>query len=92
VDVGGKVTKIVFKGAGFREILRSAAVVRDLSGRGRAIAAAANGAAGQPDAFGSQSSVGAQRARVVVATETRAGAAAEATNKVLTRSIGAGRG
>jgi hypothetical protein len=91
VDVGGKVNKIVFHSKGFRSILRDAAV-GTVSGRARAIAAAANSAAGTPDGFGYRVNVGANRVRATVNTETRAGAEAEATDKVLTRSIGAGRG
>lgn len=81
-----KVTRIVFKSRGFREILRSQAVVAELARRGQAIAAAAG------EGVGVQTSVGANRARVTVATETREAAAAEATDKKLTRAIGAGRG
>lgn len=81
-----KVTRIVFKSAGFRRILRSQAVMADLSRRGRAIAAAAG------DGVGVQASVGANRARVTVATETRDAAKREAEDKTLTSAIGAGRG
>ena len=81
-----KVTRVVFKSKGFREILRSPAVVADLARRGAAIAAAAG------EGVGSRTSVGANRARVTVATETREAARAEATDKTLTRAIGAGRG
>lgn len=87
-----KVTRIVFHGPAFRRILRGPEVSGDLAGRGRKIAAAANGAAGLEDGFGSQLGVGANRVRVTVATETRDGVKAEATDKVLTRSLGAGRG
>lgn len=88
-----EVTKIVWNSAGFRQILRSRAVVADLAERGRRIAAAAQaGAPAAADGFGYQTAVGANRVRVTVATETRAGAEAEATDKVLTRAIGAGRG
>jgi hypothetical protein len=91
VDVGGKVTKLVFHSKGFRSILREAAVGQ-VTDRARRIAAAANTAAGTSDGFGYRVNVGANRVRATVNTETRAGAEAEATNKVLTRSIGAGRG
>lgn len=84
--MGSKVTRIVFKSKGFREILRSQAVTADLARRGAAIAAAAG------EGVGVQTSVGANRARVTVATETREAAAAEAKDKTLTRAIGAGRG
>lgn len=86
MNVGGKVTKVVFKSKGFRTILRSRAVLADLTGRGRSIAARAG------EGFGYQANVGANRARVTVATETREAARAEATDKALTRAIGAGRG
>lgn len=81
-----KVTRLVFKSKGFREILRSQAVVADLARRGQAIAAAAG------EGVGVHTSVGANRARVTVATESREAAKAEAENKTLTRAIGAGRG
>ncbi|WPM94260.1 neck protein [Arthrobacter phage Marchesin] len=84
--MASKITRIVFKSKGFRQILRSQAVVADLARRGQAIADAAG------DGVGIQVSVGANRARVTVATETREAAAAEATDKTLTRAIGAGRG
>lgn len=84
--MGAKVTRIVFKTGGFRSILRSGAVAANLAGRGARIAAAAG------EGFGSQTNVGANRVRVTVATETHAAAVAEATDKVLTRAIGAGRG
>ncbi|AYN56828.1 hypothetical protein PBI_ANDREW_11 [Arthrobacter phage Andrew] len=81
-----KVTRIVFKSAGFRRILRSQAVMADLARRGSAIAAAAG------EGVGLQRTMGANRARVTVATETREAAEREATDKTLTRAIGAGRG
>jgi hypothetical protein len=86
VDVGGKVTKLVFKTAGFRKILRSGAALADVSRRGRAMASAAG------EGFGVETSTGANRVRATVATETWDAARREATNKVLTRAIGAGRG
>lgn len=91
MDVGGKVNKLVFHSKGFRSILRDA-MVRDVAERARAIAAAANSAGGGGDGFGYRVNVGPNRVRATVNTETRAGAEAEATDKVLTRSIGAGRG
>lgn len=81
-----KVTRIVFKSKGFRSILRSQAVVADLARRGQAIAAAAG------EGVGVRTSVGANRARVTVATESREAAKSEAVDKTLTRAIGAGRG
>ncbi|QGZ16903.1 hypothetical protein SEA_LITTLETOKYO_11 [Arthrobacter phage LittleTokyo] len=84
--MGSKVTKLVFRSAGFRAILRSPAVRADLEARGQRIAAAAG------EGVGLESNVGANRARVTVATETREAAEREATDKSLTRAIGAGRG
>lgn len=81
-----KVTRIEYHGAAFRALNRSQKVLADLSRRGRVIA----GAAG--DGVGIQASVGANRARVTVATETREAAQSEAESKTLTRAIGAGRG
>ncbi|AYN57487.1 hypothetical protein PBI_KEPLER_11 [Arthrobacter phage Kepler] len=86
MGMGSKVTRIVFKSAGFRAILRSQAVVADLARRGEAIAAAAG------EGVGVRTGVGANRARVTVATETREAAKSEAVDKTLTRAIGAGRG
>lgn len=84
--VGSKVTRLVFRSAGFREILRSPRVLADLEARGQRIAAAAG------PGVGVQARVGSNRARVTVATETREAAEAEAVDKSLTRAIGAGRG
>lgn len=84
--MGQVVTRIEFHSAGFRAVLRSPEVLADLSRRGQAIAEAAG------DGVGIQASVGANRARVTVATETREAAEAEATDKVLTSALGAGRG
>lgn len=84
--MGSKVTRIVFHSAGFQSLMRSQAVVADLARRGDAIAAAAG------PGVGSRASVGATRARVVVMTETDEAKTSEATDKTLTRSIGAGRG
>lgn len=81
-----KVTKIEYHGAAFRALNRSKDVLADLTRRGQNIA----GAAGE--GVGIQASVGANRARVTVATETREAAVREAEEKTLTRSIGAGRG
>lgn len=79
-------SKITFNSAGFRQILRSQAVVADLARRGAAIAAAAG------EGVEVRAGVGANRARVTVATVTREAAEREATDKTLTRAIGAGRG
>jgi aspartate/methionine/tyrosine aminotransferase len=84
--MSSKVTRIVFHTAAFRSILRSGVMAADLTRRGERIAAAAG------EGFGSQTNVGRHRVRVTVAAETRAAARAEATDKVLTRAIGAGRG
>jgi hypothetical protein len=86
MDVGGKVTKLVFKTAGFRQILRSGAARADVTRRANAMAAAAG------EGFGVEVSTGANRVRATVATESWEAAKAEATDKVLTRAIGAGRG
>ncbi|UVK62550.1 hypothetical protein SEA_TAYLORSIPHT_11 [Arthrobacter phage TaylorSipht] len=84
--MGAKATRIVFKTKGFRAILRSKRVMDDLDRRGRAIAAAAG------EGVGLQHNYGRARARVTVLTETRDARRAEATDKTLTRAIGAGRG
>lgn len=81
-----KVTKIVFHSAGFRRKLRSQEVAAILTRKGNAIAAAAG------PGVGVQTSVGANRVRVTVATETREAAEREATDKTLTSALGAGRG
>jgi len=86
MDVGGKVTKLVFKTAGFRKILRSGAALADVSRRAKSMASAAG------EGVGVQVSTGANRVRATVATETLEAARNEATNKTLTRAIGAGRG
>ncbi|WNM72797.1 hypothetical protein SEA_REDFOX_10 [Arthrobacter phage RedFox] len=84
--MASKVTRIVFNYAAFNRVRKDGAVVADLAARGRAIADAAG------EGVGVQTSVGATRARVVVATETRAAAEREARDKTLTAAIGAGRG
>lgn len=84
--VASKVTRIVFNYAAFNAVRRSQAVVADLARRGAAIKEAAG------EGVGVSTSVGATRARVVVATETRAAAEREARDKTLTAAIGAGRG
>lgn len=86
MNVGGKVTKLVFKTAGFRKILRSGEARADVTRRANAMASAAG------PGFGVEVSAGSNRVRATVATETWEAAKAEATNKVLTRAIGAGRG
>jgi len=85
-NLGGKVTKLVFKTAGFRQILRSGAARADVSRRANAMATTAG------EGFGVEVHTGANRVRATVATETWDAAKREATDKVLTRAIGAGRG
>jgi hypothetical protein len=84
--MGSKITRLVFNSAGFAALLRSQAVVADLARRGEAIAAAAG------PGVGARASVGSNRARVVVMTETDEAKQAEAADKTLTSAIGAGRG
>lgn len=84
--VPSKITRVVFKSKGFREILRSKRVMDDLDRRGRAIAAAAGEGVGVEHRYGKA------RARVTVLTETRDARKREAVDKTLTRAIGAGRG
>jgi len=86
MNVGGKVTKLVFKTGGFRKILRSQAALADVARRARSMATSAG------EGFGVETSVGSNRARATVATESWDAARREATDKVLTRAIGAGRG
>lgn len=71
---------------GIRELLRSRAVLRDLTRRAHNIAAAA-GPGHEVD-----SEVGPRRARADVRTATFEAMEAEATNRNLTRAIDAGRG
>lgn len=76
--------------AGFQAILQSQAVMDDLVARGQRIQAAAG-----PE-FDLHSGVrrllGASRARVIVAANSREARELEATDKSLTSAIGAGRG
>lgn len=79
------VEKITLHHAGVRDLLRSTEVRNDLERRARAIATAAG------PGHGTDSEVGAYRARAVAYTETWAAMEAEATNRTLTRAIDAGR-
>ena len=82
-----KVTRIKFNGATFRKLLRGDQGIRpELIRRGSAIAAAAG------DGVGVKVTTGANRMRVTVATESLEAVKAEATDKTLTRALGAGRG
>lgn len=71
--------------AGVRQLLRSPEVVADLERRARAIAEAAG------DGHEIDSSVGRNRARVEVRTDTPAAKAREAKHRTLTASIDAAR-
>ncbi|ALY08857.1 hypothetical protein GALAXY_11 [Arthrobacter phage Galaxy] len=80
-----KITKIEFLSPGFRAALNSPEVKADLLRRGYRIAVAAG------DGFNVKFSPS-DRARVMVAANTRGARKAEAKDKALTRAIGAGRG
>ncbi|UXE05158.1 hypothetical protein SEA_JAMUN_11 [Arthrobacter phage Jamun] len=80
-----KVTRIEFLSPGFRAALNSPQVRADLLRRGSAIAGRAG--AGFIVKFSPS-----DRARVIVAANTRAARKAEAKDKALTSAIGAGRG
>lgn len=77
--------RIKLNRAGVRALLRDPKVEADLARRARAIAAAA-GPGHQVD-----SSIGRNRARAAVITETVEAKLAEATDRDLTRAIDAGR-
>lgn len=82
-----KVTKLTFHGAAFRKLLRGdQGISPDLIRRGGRIAAAAG------DGVGARVSYGSARMRVTVATESLDAVKREATDKTLTRALGAGRG
>ena len=82
-----KVTRLKFNGAAFLKLLRGdQGIAPDLIRRGSAIAAAAG------DGVGTRVSRGGARMRVTVATESLDAVKAEATDKTLTRALGAGRG
>lgn len=82
-------SRIELNSAGVREILRSGAVLADLTRRANAIANAAGGSAA---GFEVDARVGANRARASVRTATFEARYAEATNRTLTKALGAGRG
>ncbi|MFL2002017.1 hypothetical protein [Microbacterium sp. A1-JK] len=80
--------RIEMNPAGFAAILKSPEVQADLRRRAEAIAAAAGGG---PD-FEVDSRIGSTRARASVFTATTEGRLAEATDRVLTNALDAGRG
>ena len=84
---GLRVTRIEINSAGAAALLKSDAVLAELTRRGEAIAAAAGGA---PD-FTVTGSVRRSRAHVSVATATLEGRRAEATDRVLSSALDAGR-
>ena len=77
-----KVTKVEFKSAGFAAILKSQAAAAWTAEHGRRIADAAG------EGFDVRTSIGANRARTVVITDTPEAMRAEAEDKVLTSAIG----
>jgi len=77
--------KVKLNRRGVAELLRSTAVGQDLSERGRRIAAAAG------DGFTVTRQVTKSRQRVSIITDTTESRIAEATDRVLTRSLDAGR-
>ena len=79
------VTRIEFHSDAFVEVMQCEAVQRDLGQRAERVAAAAG------DGFEARVSVGETRARAVVITGTAEAREAEATDKVLTKAIEAGR-
>lgn len=79
--------EIKLNSAGVRELLRSPAVLQNLVSRGEAIARAAGG---EPD-FTVNASTGRNRARVHVVTETARARRLEARDRILSRSLDAGR-
>lgn len=78
--------KLVLNGRGIREFLRSSEVLRDLEARANRIAARA-GAGMRVETR----QKGKQRARAAVITNTPQARVAEARNRVLTKSLDAGR-
>jgi hypothetical protein len=77
--------RIVLNPRAPREIRTSRKVLADLERRGRAIAAAAG------PGHRVESSIGKNRARVAIITDTTDAALSEATNRSLTRALDAGR-
>lgn len=85
--------KIELNRAAVGELLKGPEIRADIARRCAAIAAAAQGASGDPDAvFGHDVISGARRAHGLVWTENVEAMLAEATDRALTRSIDAGRG
>ena len=82
-----KVTKLTFHGAAFLKLLRGdQGIAPEQIRRGSAIARAAG------ERVGTHVSRGGARMRVTVATESLDAVKREATDKTLTRALGAGRG
>lgn len=77
--------KLVLNQSGVRDLLRSEEVRADLERRGNAIAAAAGAG------FVVETWRGIRRYRVMVRTDTEVARRVEATQRVLTRAIDAGR-
>lgn len=84
--------RIEINHASVAALLKGGEIQADLARRAAAIAAAATGNAGPGAVFGHDSSVGRNRARASVWTESFEAMHAEATTRALTRSIDAGRG
>lgn len=78
--------RLEFNQAGFAALAKGPEVAALLERKAEAIAAAAG------DGFEVTSAVGATRARSTVLAATQEARVAEATDKALTRAIGAGRG
>jgi hypothetical protein len=80
------ITKIEFHSEAFRTLLHDDRILTELTRRGRAIASAAgNGVEVQVRKYRS-------RPVVIVAADSQEAKKAEATDKVLTTALGAGRG
>lgn len=79
--------KLVFKSAGFRAILRGQSAVALCADMAKPIAERAN-SIGECEGFESRASVGANRARAVVASTDMQSVRAEAECKALTRALG----
>lgn len=79
-------TRVELNREGVRQLLKDPGVLADLQRRGQAIATAAG------EGMEVQTHTGINRVRVTVRTATPAAQVAEATSRVLTNAIGAGRG
>jgi len=79
------VIKVTLNKSGVRNLLRSAAIQRDIADRAARIAAAAG------DGVASDSRLGRNRAHATALTTTHEAMKAEAEDQVLTRAIDAGR-